>query len=189
MKLLYYLYNHGLCSCFSSQIQPIVFFSGFTTNTIVYLHFLLEVNLLSMDSTPSTAKRIKTRAVRKPERLESWFYGKGEQIEKYLHETSRKVINNPKLITFSWLKQHKLMQVRSLLKEQMLKRFLENSGNIYPDLVRVFYTNFQIVGDNLCSHVKGINIKITNDVWTSITGLKYVGLKINKGSISVVPSG
>jgi len=60
------------------------------------------------------------------------------------------------------------------------------SGNIYPDLVRVFYTNLQIVGDNLCSHVKGIDIEITHDVWTAITGLKYVMLKINKGNISVV---
>jgi len=31
--------------------------------------------------------------------------------------------------------------VRNLLKEQKLKRFLEMSGNIYPDLVKVFYTN------------------------------------------------
>jgi len=58
--------------------------------------------------------------------------------------------------------------------------------NISPDLARVFYTNLKIVGDNLCSHVKGIDIEITHDVWTAITGLKYVRLKINKGHISVV---
>jgi len=49
------------------------------------------------------------------------------------------------------------------------------SGNIYPDLVRVFYTNLQIVGDNLCSHVKGVDLEITHEVWTTITGLKYAG--------------
>ena len=56
------------------------------------------------------------------------------------------------------------MESRSLLKEQMLKRFLEMSGNIYPDLVRVFYTNFQIIGDNICSHVKGVDMEITHEV-------------------------
>ena len=45
------------------------------------------------------------------------------------------------------------------------------SGKIYPDLVKVFYTNFQIIGDNICSHVKGVDMEITHEVWTAITGL------------------
>jgi len=68
----------------------------------------------------------------------------------------------------------------------MLKRFLEMSGNIYPDLVRVFYTNLQFVGNNLVSHVKGVDMEITHEVWTAITGLKYEGLRINKENIGVV---
>jgi len=47
-----------------------------------------------MDSTPPSSKRIKTRAVRRGGRLEAWFSGEDEKIEKYLHETSRKAINN-----------------------------------------------------------------------------------------------
>jgi len=45
------------------------------------------------------------------------------------------------------MKQQKLMEVRNLLKEQMLKRFMEMSGNIYPDLVRVFFKilNFLVI--------------------------------------------
>ena len=58
--------------------------------------------------------------------------------------------------------------------------------NIYPDLVRVFYTNFQIVGNNVCSHVKGVDMEITQEVWTAVTGLKDIGLRINKGKIGVV---
>jgi len=50
-----------------------------------------------MDSTPSTSKRIKTRVVRLGGRLEGWF-----------SETSRKVINNPKVVSFSWLKKSKV---------------------------------------------------------------------------------
>ena len=53
----------------------------------------------------------------------------------------------------------------------MLKRFLEMSGNIYPDLVRLFYTNLQFVGNNLDSHVKGVDMEITHEVGTAITGL------------------
>jgi len=115
-----------------------------------------------------------------------WFSGEDEKIEKYLHETSRKTINNPKLISFSWLKEQKLAELRSLLKEQILKRFLEMSRNIYPNLIRVFYTNLQFVGNNLVSHVKGIDMEITHEVWTAIIVLKYVGLRINKGNIGVV---
>jgi len=70
--------------------------------------------------------------------------------------------------------------VMSLLKKQRLKRFLNLSGNIYPYLVKVFYTNLQFNGDTLNSHVKGVDIIITNDVWVAITRLKYFGLRINK---------
>jgi len=62
----------------------------------------------------------------------------------------------------------------------MLKRFLELFGNIYPNLVRVFYTNFHIIGDKICSHVKGVDMEITQEVWTTITGLKHAGLRIKK---------
>ena len=57
----------------------------------------------------------------------------------------------------------------NLLKEQLLKRFLKMSGNIYPNLVRVFYTNLQFVGNNLVSHVKGVEMEITHEVWTANT--------------------
>ena len=50
------------------------------------------------------------------------------------------------------------------------------SGNIYPNFIRVFYTNLQFVGNNLVSHVKGVDMGITHEVWNAITGLKYAGL-------------
>ena len=84
---------------------------------------------------------MKTRAVKRGGQLQSWFSSENDKIERYLHEISTKIIKNPKLISFNWLKEQKLFEVRDLLKEQQPKRFLEMSGNIYPDLVRVFYTN------------------------------------------------
>jgi len=122
-----------------------------------------------MEPTSPSSKRIKTRVVRRGGRIEAWFSGEDEKIEKYLHETSRKTINNPKVISFNWLKEQKLAELRSLLKEQMLKRFLEMSGNIYLDFIKIFYTNLQFVGNNLVSHVKGVDMEITHEVWTAIT--------------------
>jgi len=58
-----------------------------------------------MNSTPSSSKRMKTRGVKRGRRLEKWFSGESEKIERYLHETSRKITNNPKLISFNWLKE------------------------------------------------------------------------------------
>jgi len=76
--------------------------------------------------------------------------------------------------------------VRKLLKDQLLKRFLEMKGNIYLDLIRVFYTNLKFEGNNLVSHVKGVDMEITHDVWVVVTGLTYAGLRINKGNHGVV---
>jgi len=139
-----------------------------------------------MAATPPSFKRMKTRAVRSDGNLEGWFSGETELIDKYLHETSRKIVNTPKLVSFTWMKQQNLTVVRSLLNEQRLKIFLELSGNIYPDLVKVFYTNLQFNGDSLNSHVKGVDIVITNDVWAAITGLKFSGVRINKENLGVI---
>ena len=107
-------------------------------------------------------------------------------VERYHFETSTKVINNPKVVSFDWLKSQKLDNVRKLPKDQLQKRFLEMKGNIYPDLIQVFYTNLKFEGNNLVSHVKGVDMEITHDVWAAVTGLKYAGLRINKGNIVVV---
>jgi len=76
--------------------------------------------------------------------------------------------------------------VRSILKEQKLKRFLELTGNIYPNLVKVFYTNLQFSDNSLISHVKGVDMVITSDVWSVVTRMKSSGLRINRGNLGVV---
>ena len=139
-----------------------------------------------MAGTPSSTKRMKTRAVRSGGKLEGWFSRESELINKYLHETSRKSVNTPMLVSFTWMKQQNLSTVRSLFKEKRLKRFLELTGNIYPDLVKVFYNNLQFNGDSLVSHVKRVDIVITNDVWTVVIGLKFSGIRINRGNLGIV---
>ena len=53
-----------------------------------------------MESTPSTSKRVKTKAVRSGGRLEGLFSGDNDLIERYRYETSIKKINNPKVVCF-----------------------------------------------------------------------------------------
>ena len=118
--------------------------------------------------------------------IENLFSRDDEKIEKFLHESSRKAINSPKLITFNWMKGKNLNEVMNVLNEQLLKKFLELFGNIYLDLVKVFYTNLHVVEDNLWSHVKGSDMEITLEVWYVVVVLKYTRLRINKGKIGVV---
>ena len=58
--------------------------------------------------------------------------------------------------------------------------------NIYLDLIRVFYTNLKFECNNLVFHFKGVDMEISHEVWAAVTGLKYAGLRINKGNIGVV---
>ena len=96
------------------------------------------------------------------------------------------MINNPKVVSFDWLISQKLDNVRKLLKDKLLRRFLEMKENIYPDLIRVFYTKLKFQVNNLVSHVKGVDMEITHDVWAAVTRLKNAGLRINKGNLGVV---
>ena len=61
---------------------------------------------------------------------------------------------------------------------------LELTGNVYPDLVKVFYTNLTLDRKNVVSYVKGIKMKNTSEVWNSVAGIKYAGLKVGKGNTS-----
>ena len=89
-------------------------------------------------------------------------------------------------LEFTWLKPEKLTETRYALKHKKLKQFLEMTGNVYPDLVKVFYTNLTLHGKNLVSYVKGIKIKISNDVWNSVPGIKYFGLEVGKGNTNEI---
>jgi len=114
--------------------------------------------------------------------LENWFTGDDEVITAYIHEMSRKQTNIPKVLEFTWLKTEKLTETISALKHKKLKQFLEMTGNVYPDLVKIFYTNLTLDGKNLVSYVKGIKMKISTDVWNSVARIKYSGLKVGKGN-------
>ena len=76
--------------------------------------------------------------------------------------------------------------VDPLMRHSLALRSTGRIRNIYPDLVRVFYTNLKFEGNNLVSHVKGVEMEITHEVWIDVAGLKFSGLRINKGNLGVV---
>jgi len=90
------------------------------------------------------------------------------------------------LISFNWLKERNLKDVRKVLKDHKLRRFLDMFVNTYPNFVKVFYTNLLIDDENMHSHVKGVDMEIAPTVWIAITGLKYTELRIKKGNIGEV---
>jgi len=67
--------------------------------------------------------------------------GNHESIQEFHGEYSRKAIITPKFLTMLWLKEEKLDEVREILKFQKLEKFVRLSGNVYPDLVKVFVIN------------------------------------------------
>ena len=69
-----------------------------------------------------------------------------------------------------------------MLKFQKLDRFLKLSGNIYPDLVKVFLTNMWYDEENIYSQVKGIDMAINEEVWLSVTGLGNDGVVVSRGN-------
>jgi len=71
-----------------------------------------------MVGTPPSSKRMKSRGVKSSGKLEGWFSGDTNLINKYLLETSKKNVNTPKVVSFTWMKQHKLDSVRSILKDK-----------------------------------------------------------------------
>jgi len=67
-----------------------------------------------------------------------------------------------------------------------LKTFLELSGKIYPDLVKVFFTNLEFKNDVLLSNIKGVRMEIKWKAWKDVVGLKARGVQVRKGETGVV---
>ena len=72
------------------------------------------------------------------------------------------------------------------LKAQKLKTFLELSGKVYPDLVKVFYANLKFSNDILKTSVKGVEMEIARQTWKDVDGLRKRGVQVRKGETSVV---
>ena len=94
-------------------------------------------------------------------RLEIWFEGHEDRIQTFFIEISRKQIILPKVIRMSWLRAKNFGNLEQYLKAQKLKTFLELSGKVYADLVKVFCANLKFSNGVLKSSVKGVEMEIT----------------------------
>jgi len=105
----------------------------------------------------------------------------------FLIKMNKKQISIPKVLRFSWLRAEGFESLFQQLKHQRLKTFLELSGKIYPDLVKVFFTNLELKNDVLMSSIKGVRMEINKKAWKDVAGLKSKGVQVRKGEIGVVP--
>ncbi|KOM48205.1 hypothetical protein LR48_Vigan07g190900 [Vigna angularis] len=62
------------------------------------------------------------------------------------------------------------------METQELSTLIQMKGDWYPNLVRVFYHNLEIVNRDIRSKVKGVSICIDNNVWQQVFGLKAEGI-------------
>jgi len=152
-----------------------------------------------MASSSNPGKRIKLTIsaglfVDETGHFEIWFVGldRSKPIEKYLQDYIRKAINTPKYLRVEWLKTEQPIEVSQMLELQGLEKFLGLIGNIYPDLVKVFFTNLKVKEDRLLPQrssrirVKGVTMKITPSIYMEVTGIKCEGLKVGKGNITAL---
>ena len=58
--------------------------------------------------------------------LEGWFAGNEEGINAYIHETSKKQINIPKVLDFNWLKSEKIGRNKSCIEAPETKKAARN---------------------------------------------------------------
>ena len=91
------------------------------------------------------------------------------------------------MLRFSWLRVEGFESLFQQLKHQKLKTFLELSGENYPDMVKVFFTNLEFKNDLLLSSIKGIQMNINKKAWKDVVGLKTRGVQVRKGETGAIP--
>jgi len=69
------------------------------------------------------------------------------------------------------------------LKTEQLLKVIGLTSNIYPDLVKVFFTNLEMKEDRMKTRFKGVTMNITSSTWMEVAGIRYSGLKVEKGNI------
>jgi len=148
-----------------------------------------------MASSSASRKRTKKAVAKHVEQHDSddnnesdfltrWFGGNMESINEYHREFSQKTFVNPKFLRMEFLRNENLNQVVDILKFQRLEHFVKLSGNIYPDLVKVFLTNMWIDEGVIYSQVKGVDMAITDEVWLSVAGLRDAGTIVSRANVA-----
>ncbi|QCD99321.1 hypothetical protein DEO72_LG7g602 [Vigna unguiculata] len=133
-----------------------------------------------MASSSSSCKRIKQVATKQRDSdIDGWISDPEAQDTFVRSFRNCKIINH-KYADLPFFQTH-VFAFPTLLSFQSLEKFVQLKGNVYPDLVRIFYVNLRCEEDLLTSHVKGVNIVLTKELWTSIAGFQPGGLPAHRG--------
>jgi len=134
----------------------------------------------TMASSSSFRKRVKRMATKQRDpNIDGWISDHDAQENFNDSFRNRKIINH-KHVELPFFRTHGFA-FPELISSQHLETFVQLTGDIYPDLVRVFYINLACEEDLLTSHVKGVNIALTPDVWTSIVGFRISSIPAHRG--------
>lgn len=161
---------------------------GFPPHLICYIvHISLSksskpLKSLSFHSMASSSQYKRMKKVARRSRaptLEGWISDYEEQTNFVNLWRTRKIIPHKYISTRFFRREG--FSFQNWLNNQGLNTFVELTGEWYPDLVRVFYSNLKISDGTLCSRVKGIDIKLTEEVWESIAGFRAGGEKTHLG--------
>jgi len=112
--------------------------------------------------------------------------GNEDNIQVFLIEMTTKQISIPKGLRCSWPGTEGFETLLQQLKHQKLKTFLVLLRKIYPDPVKVFFTNFQFKNYALLSSVKGVQMEISKKTWKDNLRLSQRGVQVRKGKTGVV---
>ena len=119
-------------------------------------------------------------------RIEAWFKDHEDNTQVFLIEMNKKEISIPKVLRFLWLRVEGFESLFQKLKHQRLKSFLELSRKIYPDFVKVFFTNLEFKSDVLLSSIKGVRMKTNKKAWKDVVGLKSRRVQVRKGQTGAI---
>ncbi|QCE03633.1 hypothetical protein DEO72_LG8g1658 [Vigna unguiculata] len=135
-----------------------------------------------MASSSSSRKRVKRMTTKQRDpNIDGWISDREAQENFNGSFRNRKIINH-KHVELPFFRTHGFAFPK-LLSFHHLETFVQLTGDIYPNLVSVFYANLACEEDLLNSHVKGVNIVLTPDVWTSIVGFRIASILAIKGCL------
>ncbi|KOM40693.1 hypothetical protein LR48_Vigan04g089100 [Vigna angularis] len=134
---------------------------------------MLDEGLL--DASLSRVKTIGQKNTKHPSELDGWI-SDGEVQSKFLDCWKMRTLVTHKVLKLSFFRNEGF-EFQNWIKRQGLQKFVEMADPWYPDLVKVFYCNLKISDGTLCSRVKGIDIKLTKEVWTNIAGDDVLEIK------------
>ncbi|KOM51344.1 hypothetical protein LR48_Vigan09g000300 [Vigna angularis] len=118
------------------------------------------------NSRPSSSTNPRSRG----NNLNGWISVEEKHREFTLFWKERKLIS-PKYFDLNWFHIYGF-QFPPLIFHQGIQSLLEMQGKFYSDLVRVFYFNLKVRDGVYSTRVKGVDIVLDDDIWTTMAQIQ-----------------